>query len=141
MVDRQRDIAVLEERDQVVEILQRDPPVETMTGLRVLAIFSISNQSFRSELAILMIGNAELAAEVDRLLVERRGHGDAGGLADGFDQRGEVVLGQLRVERFLDVANVGAMAEILVDESVDVAELELDRGADVVESGPPGRRC
>ena len=31
------------------------PPVETMTGLRVVAIFSISNQSLRSELAILMI--------------------------------------------------------------------------------------
>ena len=31
------------------------PPVETMTGLRVLAIFSIRTQSFMSELAILMI--------------------------------------------------------------------------------------
>ena len=31
------------------------PPVETMTGLRAVAIFSISIQSLRSELAILRI--------------------------------------------------------------------------------------
>jgi hypothetical protein len=33
------------------------PPLEQMTGLRVLAIFSINGQSLMSELAILMIGN------------------------------------------------------------------------------------
>ena len=32
-----------------------EPPVETMTGLRGVAIFSISTQSLTSELAILMI--------------------------------------------------------------------------------------
>ena len=32
-----------------------DPPLEAMTGLPVVAIFSISTQSLMSELAILMI--------------------------------------------------------------------------------------
>ena len=31
------------------------PPVETITGFRAVAIFSMSIQSLRSELAILMI--------------------------------------------------------------------------------------
>ena len=66
------------------------PPVEQMTGLRVLAIFSIRNQSLTSELASLMMGSAELDAEIDRLLVERRGHGDAARLLDRLDQRGEI---------------------------------------------------
>ena len=35
--------------------LSEEPPVEAMTGFRVLAIFSIRNQSFRSELASLRI--------------------------------------------------------------------------------------
>ena len=38
--------------------LSDEPPVETMTGLRVLAIFSIRIQSLMSELAILMIGSS-----------------------------------------------------------------------------------
>ena len=33
---------------------KEDPPVETMTGLRVVAIFSIKIQSFKSEEAILI---------------------------------------------------------------------------------------
>src|ERR1700735_4568950 len=36
--------------------LRDDPPVETTTGFFVLAIFSIRTQSFKSELASLMIG-------------------------------------------------------------------------------------
>ena len=97
--------------------LSDEPPVETITGLRVLAILSIRNQSLRSELAILMIWTPELDAEVDRLLVERRGHGDAAALADRLDEGRELSLRQLGVERLLDVADVRAVAEILVDEA------------------------
>ena len=37
--------------------LSDDPPVETITGFLVLAIFSSSSQSFRSELATFKMGS------------------------------------------------------------------------------------
>ena len=49
-------------------------------------------------------------------------------------QGGEVVVGHPRVERLLDVADVGAVQKILVDEVLDVAELQLDGGPHVVEA-------
>ena len=41
---------------------------------------------------------------------------------------------EARFDCFLDVADVVAVAEVLVDEAVDVAQLQLDGGADVVEA-------
>ena len=41
---------------------------------------------------------------------------------------------QARVERLLDVADVVALAEVLVDEAVDVAQLQFDGGTHVVEA-------
>src|SRR5213076_725839 len=76
----------------------------------------------------------QLAAEVDRALVERRGHGDASELANALHQRGEIVIGQARVDGLLDVADIGAIAKIFVDEGVHVAELKLQGGSHVVES-------
>ena len=56
-------------------------------------------------------------------------------LPDRLDQRRRSRrLRHLRVERLLDVADVGAVPEVLVDEAVDVAELQLDRRAHVVEA-------
>ena len=111
-----------------------EPPVETITGFFVLAIFSISSQSFRSELAILRIwmpSSQQRSTDFSSNGVAMR---NAAGLPDRLDQRRVVVVGQLRVQRLLDVADVGAVAEILVDEVAHVAELELDGGAHVVEA-------
>jgi len=55
MVNGQRDIAMLEKQNHVVNIVEEVPPVETITGLRTLAIFSSRGQSVTSELATLMI--------------------------------------------------------------------------------------
>ena len=78
-----------------------EPPVEAITGLRVLAIFSIRNQSLRSEVGDLEDRDAELDAEVDRRLVERRRHRDAAALADALRELVEVFLRQLVSSVFL----------------------------------------
>jgi hypothetical protein len=41
---------------------------------------------------------------------------------------------EARVHGLLDVADIVAVAEVLVDEAVDVAQLQLDGGADVIEA-------
>ncbi len=82
------------------------PPVETMTGLRVVAIFSISIQSFRSELAILMIWTPSSW--------HRSTEASSNGVAIVMQPalrmastRVAVVLGaHLRVQGLLDVADV-----------------------------------
>ena len=117
-----------------------EPPVETITGFLVLAIFSIRIQSFISELAILMIGNAEVGAKIDGSLVEGCGRGEKPGLADRFHEGCIVVVGQPGVERLLDVAKILAINEVFMDESVHVAELQLDGRPDVIESNHLGER-
>jgi len=44
----------------------------------------------------------------------------------------------LCVDGFFDVADVGPVAKILVDEAVDVAQLHLDGGPDIVEAHDAG---
>ena len=56
-----------------------------------------------------------------------------------FDQAFVVGLGQLRVDGFLDVADVFARTKIFVDEPVHIAELELDGGPDAVEAHDAGK--
>jgi hypothetical protein len=41
---------------------------------------------------------------------------------------------EARVEGFLDVTDIVAVAEVLMDEAVDVAQLQLDGSADVIEA-------
>ena len=55
-------------------------------------------------------------------------------MADGLHQFGVILRLEARVKRFLDVADVVPVAEILVDETVDIAQLQLDGGAHVVEA-------
>src|SRR6266849_6577942 len=66
---------------------------------------------------------AQFAAEVDGTLVERSCHRNAAGFADGLYQFGEVLGLEARVERFLDVADIVAVAKVLVDEAVNIAHL------------------
>ena len=90
-----------------------------------------------SELAILRIStpnSTHLSTDTSSNGVTMRHHA---GFADGFDHRAQTLPRHLRVERLLDVADVGAVAEILVNEGIDVAELQLDRGMDVVEAHDP----
>src|ERR1019366_6775673 len=79
-------------------------------------------------------GDAELAAEVHGTLVERSCHRDATGFADGLDECGKILWLEARVERFLDVADIVAAAKVLVDKAVNIAQLQLDGGAHIVEA-------
>ena len=54
--------------------------------------------------------------------------------AHGVNQRRIFLLGKLRIERFLDVTDIGAANIVPVNEGVHVAELQLDGGAHVVET-------
>ena len=49
----------------------------------------------------------------------------------------EMLLRQPRLQDALDVADVVAVAKVLVDEAVEIAELQLDGGAHVVEPRDP----
>ena len=53
MIERERNVAVAENFTRSSTSFSDDPPVETMTGLRVLAMRSSRNQSLMSELATL----------------------------------------------------------------------------------------
>ena len=117
--------------------MSEQPPVETITGLRVLGDLLDQHPVVDVRAGELEDLDTKFAAEVDGGLVERRRHGDAAGLADGVDQRRVVLVGQPGVERLLDVADVVAVAEVLVDEVVHVTELQLDGGAHVVEAHDP----
>ena len=78
-----------------------DPPVETITGWRAVAIFSISIQSLRSELAILMIGMPSSTHRSTDASSKGVAMGTQPRLPDGLDHRREVVPRELRVEVFL----------------------------------------
>ena len=56
VINGQRDMAVIEKRNQVVDILEGGAAGETMAGFFAFAIFSIRIQSLQSELAILRMG-------------------------------------------------------------------------------------
>ena len=79
--------------------------------MRVVAIFSISTQSLRSELAILMIGSSSSTQRS----TDASSNGVAIGMQPlsriGLDQLREVLARQLRVQRLLDVADVVPVAE------------------------------
>ena len=51
-----------------------------------------------------------------------------------MDQSGEVVRLEASVERFLDVADIVTVAKIPVDEAVNIAQLQFDGSAHVVEA-------
>ena len=133
MVDCQRDVAVLEERNQIVQVLERAAPSGHDDGFAGVAIFSMSIQSLPSELAILMIWtpsswhrSTEASSNGEAIVTQ-----PALRVASTSVPYSSARI--LRVERLLDVADVGSVAEVAMDEPVHVAELQLDRSAHVVE--------
>ena len=97
MVDRQRDVAVLEERDEVVEVLQRR---SAGAGDDRFARFG----GPFDKRPIVEIGagelderKSELDAQVDALFVERSSTRDATALFDGSYQLLKFFLRQARV--------------------------------------------
>ena len=133
VIDGERDVAVGEEGDDVVDVLERGAAGGDDDGLLGLGDLFDEHPVVDVGAGDLDDGDAEFDAEVDGALVEWRGHGDAAGFADGLDEGCEMLVGEAGVEGFFDVADIGAVDEVLVDEVLDVAELELDGGADIVE--------
>ena len=76
----------------------------------------------------------EILAEVDGFLIEGRRHRDAALVANGFDQQPILVPLENGLLGLLDIANIVALAEVLVNEIVDIAQLQLDGGAHVIEA-------
>ncbi len=134
MIDGQRDMAIVEKRDQVIEVLEgRAASGDDDRLFRLCHLFD-QNPVGTVRTGKFEDGDSELAAEVNRILIEWSCHRDATGFADGLYQSGEVLRLEARVERFLDVADIVAVTKIPVDEAVNVAQLQFDGGAHIVEA-------
>lgn len=139
MVDCDGDVPVLEERDKVVNVLYGAAASGNKHRL-----FGLGDPLDQEPVVQIRAGdfdnrNAKFAAEVYGFLVEGRRHWNAGSLPDSFDQDREFLFGKMRVARLLDIADVGAVGEVFVDEAVHIAELQLDCGAHVVEADYLGK--
>ena len=137
MVQRQGDLPVREEGDEVVHILQAAPAGAGDDGLAGPGDLLDEYPVVHVRAGQLDDLHAQLLAEVHAGLVERGGHADAPVEPDLLGQLGEVLEAHLSVQGLLDVADVLAPPEILVDEVVHVAELQLDGGPDVVVAHHP----
>src|SRR6185437_10419733 len=78
-------------------------------------------------------------AKIDGALVEGRRRGYASCLTNGLDQRCVLFIGKSRIERLLDVPEIGTVDEIFMNESLDIAELELDGSAHIIEAHHLGK--
>lgn len=134
VIDGERDVAVLEEGDDVVHVLERCGAEGDDAGFAGGGNALDEHPVVTVSAGDLDDREVEFHAPIDGLFVERGGHRDAATLTDGLDEGGVVGLGHPGVKNALDVADVGAFPEVLVDESVHVAELEFDSGADVIEA-------
>src|SRR5437016_6306616 len=75
----------------------------------------------------------QLNAQINRGFIERRRHPQAVARLDGLDELSILVLRKLRIERLLDVPDVGPIPEILVNKAIHIPELELYGRLDAVE--------
>ena len=135
VVDGQGDVAVLEERHQIVQVLERAAAGGDHHRLDAGWPSSRSAPSrCRRELAILRIctpSSAHRSTEASSKGVAMVTHP---ALRTPRPARRSPRSDQACRQGLLDVADVVAVAEILVDEVLHVAQLQLDRGADVVEA-------
>src|ERR1700753_4059762 len=96
--------------------LSDDPPVDTMTGFFVFAIFSINIQSFRSELAILIIG---MPSSTHRS-TERSSKGVADGIQPALrialTRIAYLIVGKPCIQCLLDIPKIGTANEVFMDE-------------------------
>ena len=134
VVNRQGNVAVFKEGDDIVHILERSGAKGDDAGLA-------GSRDALEQQPVVGIGtgdlddrHVEIDAPIDGFFVERGCHGNAAALFDGLDHDGVVFLGHLGVHHALDVADIGAITKILVHKAVHVSELELDGGAHVVEA-------
>lgn len=134
MIDCEGDVAVREESDDVVHVFEGGTASGDDGGLLGAGDLFDEHPVIEVGAGDLDDGNAEFDTEVDRALVEGSGGGDAARLTDGLDEGGVLVVGEAGVEGLLDVTEVGAAYEVLVNEVLDVAELEFDAGPHVVET-------
>src|SRR6266511_108917 len=134
MVDGQGNVAVVEELHQVVDVLERRAAGGDDHRLLRRGDLFDQHPVVQVRAGDLEDLDAELAAQIHGVLIERRGHADAVGLPDRLHQADVIFRRELRVQRFLDVADVVTAAEIAMDEVLNVAQLDLDGGAHVVKA-------
>jgi hypothetical protein len=76
--------------------------------------------------------HVQFDTEIDRFFVERRRHGNAARGTDVFGECGKIFSRHLCIERLLDVSKVRPIPRARVNEVVNVAELKLYCGANIV---------
>src|SRR5208282_2869678 len=134
MIDRQRNVPVVKKPHQVINVLEGGSASRNNDRLLGLGDFFDQHPVVQVGAGDLEDLDAEFAADIDRALVEGRGHGNTTGLADTFHQRGVFVEVELSVEGLLDVADVTPPTKVLVDEVPNVPDLQLHCRPDVIEA-------
>ncbi|MNS72207.1 hypothetical protein D3C72_1056080 [compost metagenome] len=134
MIDGQRDITLFEVADDIIQILLRSPPGRD-DG------WTASGCNFLDQRPVIHVGagnledrHVEFDAQVNRRLIEGRGHRNATQISDLFNHPGKFVLAEPGILGLLDIAQFGRALEIGVNELIHVPELQLDGGLDVVET-------
>src|SRR4029077_8779114 len=121
MIEGRRNVTIVEERDQVVDVLDGRAASRNDDRFFRLRHFLDQNPVVAVGTCDFENGDTEFAANVDGRLVKRSCHRDTASFADSLYQSSEVLSSEARVERFLDVADIIALAEIPMDEAVDIA--------------------
>jgi hypothetical protein len=134
VVERNRDIAVSEERHDIVNVLEGRTSGREGDGLAGF-------RDFLNEKPVIDVGTrkldqvkVEFLAEVYGGLIEGGRGGEQTAIADGGDQGRILAVIQTGVQGLLDVADVGTLAVVSMDKRIHVSELQLDGRANIIEA-------
>jgi hypothetical protein len=134
VIHRQRNVAVGEEGHHVIDVFLRGSAGGHDDRLARLGDALDEEPVVDVGAGDLDDRQVELFAQIHRGFVEGGGHRNAVALLDGLYQCPVFGLAEPGGLGLLDVADVFATAEILVDEVVGLAELQLDGGPHIVEA-------
>ena len=132
VVECQRDIALFEERHQVIKVFFRSAAGGGNGGTASRGNLLDQCPVVHVRAGQLDDGHVEFHTQIHRGLIERRCHRNAAEVSDFFDHAREVGLAQFGVFGLLDVAQLGIALEVRMDEFIHVTKLQLDCGLDVV---------
>src|SRR5437867_1642754 len=134
MIDRQRNVAALKERDDVIRVLERSAARRNYYWPFRRRYFFNENPVIHIRTRNLDNGDYQFDTHVDGRLVKRRGHWNARGLLDRLHEQRVVVLRHSGIDCLLDISKVGPLPEILVDKVLNVSKLKFDCRADIVKT-------
>ncbi|MNJ32546.1 hypothetical protein D3C77_272130 [compost metagenome] len=134
VVDGQRDIALFKVADNVIQILLRCTTGGDDGRAARRCNFLDQRPVVHVGTGDLEDGHVEFDTQINRCLVERRGHGNATQIPDFLDHSRKFSLAELGVFGFLDVAQLRIAFEVRMNKLIDITKLQLDGRLDVIET-------